>query len=80
MKFALIIPTRGDRPQFIKQCKFLISRQTLQPNEVIWMNYPPEDKRKDITQRYRRGVEQATKKGYDFVVFGKTMIGIILNI
>lgn len=69
MKFALIIPTRGDRPQFIKQCKFLISRQTLQPNEVIWMDYPPEDNRKDITQRYRRGVEQATKKGYNFVVF-----------
>jgi len=69
MKFALIIPTRGDRPEFIKQCKFLISRQTLQPTEVIWMDYPPESNLKDITQRYRRGVEQATKNGHNFVVF-----------
>lgn len=69
MKFALVIPTRGDRPQFIEQCKLLIARQTLQPTEVLWMDYKPESNRKDITQRYRRGVELATKKGYQFVVF-----------
>lgn len=69
MKFALVIPTRGDRPQFIEQCKSLIARQTLQPTEVLWMDYKPESNRKDITQRYRRGVELATKKGYQFVVF-----------
>ena len=69
MKFALIIPTRGDRPKFIEQCKKLISKQTLQPTEIIWVDYPPESGNKDITQRYRRGIEQATKKGYRFVVF-----------
>lgn len=69
MKFALIIPTRGDRPEFIEQCKHLIKNQTLQPDEVIWMDYPPESAGKDITQRYRRGVEQATKNGHKFVVF-----------
>tara|TARA_B100000900_G_scaffold414104_1_gene439816 strand:- start:19717 stop:20526 length:810 start_codon:yes stop_codon:yes gene_type:complete len=70
MKFALVIPTRGDRPQFIKQCKYLISRQTVQPTEVLWIDYKPESpSKKDITQRYRRGVEAASKKGYEFVVF-----------
>jgi len=69
MNFALIIPTRGDRPKFIKQCKYLISKQTLQPTEVIWMDYKPESSAKDITQRYRRGIEKATNKGYRFVVF-----------
>lgn len=69
MKFALIIPTRGDRPDFITQCKKLIKNQSLQPTDVIWMNYKPESNSKDITQRYKRGVEIATKRRYDFVVF-----------
>ena len=67
--FCLIIPTRGDRPKFLQQCRKQIARQTLQPNGVIWMDYAPEGPAKDITQRYRRGVEQATKAGYEFVVF-----------
>jgi len=69
MKFAIIIPTRKDRPAFIEQCKFLIKRQSLQPNEVIWVDYEPTSNNKDITQRYRMGVELATKNGHDFVVF-----------
>jgi glycosyltransferase involved in cell wall biosynthesis len=69
MKFAVIIPTRNDRPKFIEQCKKLLKRQTLQPTEVIWVDYKPESAAKDITQRYRRGVETATNKGYEFVVF-----------
>ena len=67
--FCLIIPTRGDRPQFIQQCKKYIARQTLQPKGVLWMDYAPESGAKDITQRYRRGVERAVKAGYEFVVF-----------
>lgn len=69
MNFAIVIPTRNDRPKFIEQCKKFLKRQTLQPKEVIWVNYQPESANKDITQRYRRGVEEATKKGYEFVVF-----------
>ena len=67
--FAIIIPTRGDRPKFLEQCKKLISRQTLQPKGIIWMDYAPEGPHKDITQRYRRGVEQAHQQRYEFVVF-----------
>jgi len=67
--FAIIIPTRGDRPKFLAQCKKLISRQTFQPKEIIWMDYVPESGAKDISQRYKRGVEQAARKRYEFVVF-----------
>lgn len=67
--FCLIIPTRGDRPKFLQRCREQIARQTLQPKGCIWMDYAPESEAKDITQRYRRGVEQATRAGYEFVVF-----------
>ena len=69
MKVALVIPTRGDRPQFLKQCHHLISRQTLQPNEIIFVDYAPKSSFKDITQRYRKGVEKATKRGCECVIF-----------
>lgn len=69
MNFAIVIPTRGDRLKFIEQCKKLIKRQTLQPKEIIWVDYTSLSPQKDITQRYRKGIEEATKKGYDFVVF-----------
>lgn len=69
MRFALVIPTRGDRPKFIEQCKYLISKQTLQPTEIIWVDYPAKNSEKDITQRYRKGIEEAREKRYEFVVF-----------
>lgn len=69
MKVAVIIPTRGDRPQFIKQCKNLLQRQTRKPDKIFWMDYKPESHKKDITQRMRRGVEKATKEGFNVAVF-----------
>jgi hypothetical protein len=69
MNFAIIIPTRKDRPKFIEQCKKLLRRQTLQPKEIIWVDYVAVSNQKDITQRYRKGIEEATKKGYEFAVF-----------
>jgi glycosyltransferase involved in cell wall biosynthesis len=69
MKLALVIPTRGDRPKFLKQCHHLISRQTLQPDEIIFVDYAPKSSMKDITQRYKKGVEKATKRGCEAVIF-----------
>ena len=69
MNFAIVIPTRNDRPKFVEQCKKFLRRQSVQPSEVIWVNYSPLSNQRDITQRYRAGVEEATKKGYEFVVF-----------
>jgi len=67
--FAVIIPTRGDRPKFLAQCKKLINKQTVQPKEIFWMDYAPESQHKDISQRYKRGVEKAKQGHYEFVVF-----------
>ena len=69
MKIAVIIPTRGDRPKFLKQCHKLIAKQTLQPNEVIIVDYAAKSSLKDITARYRKGVEKATKLGCNCAVF-----------
>jgi len=69
MNIALIIPTRGERPQFLKQCHKLISRQTLKPKEIIVVDYPPKGGMKDITQRYRKGVVTATQRGCDCAIF-----------
>ncbi len=69
MKFATITPTRGDRPEFLQQCRKLISKQTLQPTDIIFMDYKPESKKRDLTQRYRRGIEEATRRGCECAVF-----------
>tara|TARA_R100000655_G_scaffold110058_2_gene167261 strand:- start:8 stop:838 length:831 start_codon:yes stop_codon:yes gene_type:complete len=63
MKIGVIVPTRGDRPQFIQQCHKLIARQTRKPDHIFVMDYQPESGQKDIVQRIRRGVEKATKAG-----------------
>ena len=44
MKLALITPTRGDRPLFEKQYNNIIKNQTVQPDEVIIIDYPPVNK------------------------------------
>ena len=63
MKIGIILPTRGDRPRFIKNCLRQIETQTLQPTAVALMDYEPESIKKDITQRYRRGYDRL--RGWD---------------
>ena len=69
MNIALVIPTRGDRPKFLQQCHKLIARQTLKPKEIIVVDYAPKGQIKDVTQRYRRGIQEATKRGCNCAVF-----------
>jgi hypothetical protein len=68
MSFCLITPTRGDRPLFKEQYWNIIKSQTVQPDEVIVMDYKPESDKKDLTQRYRRGIEKATANGHEFAL------------
>ena len=65
MKIAAIIPTRGDRPEFLNFAMFQLSRQSLQPDFIEVVNDPPTDHNKDITKRYRLGTERAFTKGAD---------------
>lgn len=57
MKIACLIPDRSDRPRFLKQCLWLLAQQTIQPDIIELVNYPPESTKCDITQRYRRGYD-----------------------
>lgn len=69
MKTGIIIPDRGDRPLFLEHCKYLLSKQTVQPDIIEWVTYPPESEAKDISQRYRRGYDLLRNKGLDAILF-----------
>ena len=68
MSFALITPTRGDRPMFEKQYWNLIKSQTLQPDDVILVDYRPKSEAKDLTARYKKGLELAYENGHEFAL------------
>lgn len=58
-----LVPTRGDRPRMLNRCIEMMSRQTLLPREVVVMNDPPIDPAaKDITWRYRVGVQRIIER------------------
>jgi len=69
MKVGLIIPTRGDRPDFLNFAYKQISKQYRKPDEIILVNDPPLSNKKDITYRYKIGIERAVKKGCDVMLF-----------
>ena len=69
MKIGVIIPTRGDRPLFLKNCLRLIKNQTLQPYEVYFVDDPPTSDQCDITKRYRLGYDYFRNKGMDVLFF-----------
>lgn len=69
MKIGVIIPDRGDRPQFLSNCARMIKKQTIKPDRVCLMQYQAESEACDITQRYRRGYDLLREKGLDFIAF-----------
>ena len=69
IRIAVVIPDRGDRPSFLKNCLRMVNGQTLYPSSVHLMDYKPKSNEKDITQRYRIGYSEASKKGCDVIAF-----------
>lgn len=65
--FAVIVPTRGDRPQFFEFCKWQLDRQTLQPKNRYYIAYEPESEEMDLVKRIKSGVELAKRDGIDLV-------------
>lgn len=55
MKIGVLIPDRGDRPQFLAHMYRMLSNQTLQPHQMELINDPPLSDKCDITFRYRIG-------------------------
>ena len=66
MKFAVIIPTR-DRPRLLERCIWQMERQTLRPNRVFIIGYPPDNDEMDLVPRVKAGVELAIECGIDLV-------------
>lgn len=59
MKVAIVIPTRGDRPDLTGNLLTLIDGQTRKPDHVILVDYPAIDKTPDLVPRYKEGFKEA---------------------
>ena len=69
MKTAAIIPDRGDRPEFLKNCYRMLNAQTVKPDIIATVNYAPLSNEVDITQRYRTGYSQFNNSDFDVIFF-----------
>lgn len=67
---GVLIPTRGDRNNFMKQCQRLLSKQTLQPRHIHVVDELPTSADIDVTYRYRIGCEHLFRiKNCDVIIF-----------
>ena len=67
MKIAAITPTRGDRPQFLAHCKYLMQQQTRQPDKHYIIDYEPISTEPDLVPRIKKGIELAKADGMDYI-------------
>ena len=67
MKIGLIIPDRGDRPLFLKNCLRMMENQTVKPDIIELVDDAPMNYKCDITWRYRTGYERLRNKGVDVI-------------
>lgn len=69
MKISAVIPTRGDRSLFLNRCNFYLERQTLKVDDIIIVDDKPKSTDKDITYRYKLGIQRALKNNNDVIFF-----------
>lgn len=69
LKVAVVVPDRGDRPDFLKNCLRMIKAQTRQPDILEVIDYTPVSDLCDITPRYKLGYNMASNAGADCVLF-----------
>lgn len=75
MKIGILIPDRGDRPDFLKNCQRMIFSQTVWAKEQVKhlrikvIDFPATDERVDITKRYRVGYDEFRGAGLDVIAF-----------
>jgi hypothetical protein len=53
MKVAVIIPDRGDRPEFLEHLFKMLENQTMKPVQTVLANWIATSDKCDITERYR---------------------------
>lgn len=66
MSIAAITTTRGDRPQFLEHCKYLVSNMHGIDDHII-IDRPPHNNQPDLTQRVKEGVEEAKRRGHTWI-------------
>lgn len=69
MKIGVIIPDRGDRPEFLRNCIRMMEAQKVKPSDIYVVGHAPTDESCDITKRYRIGYEFFRGKGFDLLSF-----------
>jgi hypothetical protein len=67
MVLGVLIPDRGDRPEFLSNLFGMLSRQTIKPDHIDLVNFKPKGKGTDLTERVRIGFESLKSKGCDVV-------------
>jgi len=67
MKIAAITTTRGDRGQFLEQCKKLMKNQTRKLDFHFIIDYLPINDDIDLIDRFRLGIKLAKENNVDFV-------------
>lgn len=67
MDFAVIVPDRGDRKPFFEFCQYQISRFSLKPTKVYYINHEPVSDEVDLIPRVAKGIQQAKEDGIDLV-------------
>lgn len=68
MKIAVLIPDRGDRPDFMKNCLRMINAQTRKPDIIEVVNDAPRSEECDITWRYRIGYDRLRKRDLTLIL------------
>ncbi len=68
MVIGIIVPDRGDRPEFTENCFRMLKRQTLKYDVLFHADHEPLTEFFDITQRYRIGYE-ALRGKCDVILF-----------
>jgi glycosyltransferase involved in cell wall biosynthesis len=67
MKIAVLIPTRGNRPELLENCLRMVRSQTVTPDHIELVIDTPISSKRDITWRYRIGYDRLRDKGFDVI-------------
>lgn len=67
VKIGVLIPTKGNRPEFLNQAILMVTNQTLKPDflEIIDDDFGSDEI--DITRRYYSGCHRLFKKGANLI-------------
>lgn len=61
-RVGVIVPTRNNRPNFLRQCMKYVGRQTHQPAHIEIVDYPQKTFPVDLSERYKYGFERMRDK------------------